>query len=110
MKRVPGIWKDDPRYVRRYLPVYLFFLSICRPKRASNLCHLCDAKMRLSHPPISITKPYMIMIIYGHMIAHPHLLVWATSERFLPTGGTFRVGLASESHWLQLVLVFTVHW
>ena len=28
----------------------------------------------------------------------PHLLVLATSERLLPTGGTFRVILASESH------------
>ena len=44
------------------------------------------------------------------LIAHPHLLVRATSERFLSIGGTFGVGLASESHWLQLVLVLTVHW
>jgi hypothetical protein len=40
--------------------------------------------------------------------AHPHLLVRAITERFLPTGGTFRVGLASESHWLQPLLVLTV--
>ena len=26
-------------------------------------------------------------------------MVWATSERFLPTWATFRPGLASESHW-----------
>jgi hypothetical protein len=32
------------------------------------------------------------------LIAHQHLLVRATNERFLPVGGTFRVGLASESH------------
>ena len=32
------------------------------------------------------------------LIAHPHLLVRATNERFLPAGTTFRVGLASESH------------
>ena len=44
------------------------------------------------------------------LIAHPLLLVQVTSERFLPTWVAFKVGLASESHWLQPVLVFTVHW
>ena len=33
-----------------------------------------------------------------HFITHPHLLVRATSEQFLPAGSTFRHGLASESH------------
>ena len=33
-----------------------------------------------------------------------------TSERFLLAGGNFRAIVASESHWLQLVLVSTVHW
>jgi hypothetical protein len=33
-----------------------------------------------------------------HHILSPHLLVLATSERFLPAGGTYRVILASESH------------
>ena len=52
--------------------------------------------------------------IYNHMKtqffeAHPHLMVRATSERFLPPGATFRVGLASESRWLQPVMVLTVH-
>jgi hypothetical protein len=45
----------------------------------------------------------------GTLIYSPHLLVWATSERFLPAEGTFRVILASESHWLQPVLVLSVH-
>ena len=45
-----------------------------------------------------------------YIIAHPHLLVRATSERFLPTWATFRAGLASENHWLQPVLVLTIHW
>ena len=40
----------------------------------------------------------------------PHLLVLAISERFLRAGGTFRAILASESHWLELVLVLSVHW
>jgi hypothetical protein len=30
------------------------------------------------------------------LIAHPHLLVWATIEWCLPAWVTFRVGLASE--------------
>jgi hypothetical protein len=44
------------------------------------------------------------------LIPSPHLLVLATSERFLSAGGTFRAILASESHWLQPVLVLSVHW
>ena len=44
------------------------------------------------------------------LIAHPHLLVRTTSKWFLPAGATFRDGLASESHWLQPMLVRTVHW
>ena len=42
-------------------------------------------------------------------IVHSHKLVRATNERFLPTWATFRDGLASESHWMPLVLEFTVH-
>ena len=47
-----------------------------------------------------------IMRLLCSCIAHPHLMVWATSERFLPTlvgWAIFRVGLASESDWLQPV-------
>jgi len=36
--------------------------------------------------------------------------VLVTIERFLPARGTFRAILASESHWLQPMLVFSVHW
>jgi hypothetical protein len=43
------------------------------------------------------------------LIAHPHLLVRAINEGFLSAGGTFRVGLANESHWWKLVLILTVH-
>ena len=32
------------------------------------------------------------------LIVHPHLLVRAISERFLPAWAIFRVGLVSESH------------
>ena len=41
------------------------------------------------------------------LLPSPHL---ATSERFLLARGTFRAILASESHWLQPVLVLSVHW
>ena len=34
----------------------------------------------------------------------------AASGWFLPAWVTFIVGLDSESHWLQLLLVLTVHW
>ena len=44
------------------------------------------------------------------IIVHPHLLVRVTSERDSYQQGIFlRVGLASESHWLQPMLVLTVH-
>ena len=42
--------------------------------------------------------------------ASPHLLVLTISERFLPAECTFRAILANESHWLQLVLVLSIHW
>ena len=38
------------------------------------------------------------------------MLVLATSERFLPTGDTIKTILASESHWLQPMLVLPVQW
>ena len=44
------------------------------------------------------------------LIAHLYLLVRVTSEPFLQGGTTFKVGLANESHWLQPMLVLTVHW
>ena len=46
----------------------------------------------------------------GPFIARPHLLVRATTERFPPARATFRSVLASESHWLQPLLVLTVRW
>ena len=44
------------------------------------------------------------------LIPYPHLLVLATSERFLPAWSIFRAILASESHWLQPMLVLSIHW
>ena len=46
---------------------------------------------------------------YLHL-AHPHLLVRATNNRFLLARATFRSVLASERNWLQAVLVLTVRW
>ena len=43
-------------------------------------------------------------------IARPQLLVRATIERFPPARATFRSVLASESQWLQPLLVLTVRW
>ena len=39
-----------------------------------------------------------------------HLIGRATSERFLQAWTAFRADLDIESHWLQPVLVLTVHW
>ena len=58
--------------------------------------------LNLTQPSIFGSHVHLVMI-------HTHLLVWATSERFLPAGSLLRVGLASESHWLQPVSVLTVH-
>jgi hypothetical protein len=39
----------------------------------------------------------MYLSMSCHLISSPHLLVLATSERFLPARGIFRAILASES-------------
>ena len=44
------------------------------------------------------------------LIAHPNLLVRVTNVRVLSARATFRVGLASESHRLQPMLMLTLHW
>jgi hypothetical protein len=49
-------------------------------------------------------------LCFLRLIRSPHLLVLATNEQFLPAWGTFRATLASESHWVQPVLVLSVHW
>ena len=43
-----------------------------------------------------------------YLKAHSHLLVRAINERFVPARVTFRSVLASESHWLQPMLVLTL--
>ena len=44
------------------------------------------------------------------LIVHPHIPVQGTNEQFLQAGATFSLGLASESHWLQPVMILTVQW
>ena len=45
------------------------------------------------------------------LVARTSMCGWAlTSERFLLTRATYRVGLANESHWTQLMLLLTAHW
>ena len=44
------------------------------------------------------------------LLAHLHSLVWGTSEQFLLARATLKIGLVSESHWMQPMLVLTVHW
>jgi hypothetical protein len=61
--------------------------------------------------PDHCSPPHLIILcIQVQLIAHPHLLVRATSERLLPAWGTFKVGLTSESHGLQPMLVLTIYW
>ena len=63
-----------------------------------------------------IPKPYLeakITIklqLQCELIAHPHLLMQASSDWFLPARTTFRSVLARESHRLQPLLVLTVRW
>ena len=52
------------------------------------LVHICSLIQEMCHPK-------------SCHIAHPHLLVQATTKRFLPARTTFRVGSTSDSHWLQ---------
>jgi hypothetical protein len=59
---------------------------------------------------IPVLSVWRLRYLVCFLLPSPHLLVLATSERFLPTWDTFRAILANESHWLQPVLVLSVHW
>ena len=52
----------------------------------------------------------LILIYLFQRLLLIYMLVRGTNERFLPTRVTFRASSASESHWLQPVLVLVVHW
>ena len=66
---------------------------------------------------INQTSPYgycrCVYSRHGHgiyHIAHPHFTGAGYQRTISPTRANFRTGLVSESHWLQPLLVLTVHW
>ena len=67
---------------------------------------------QIMRKPVEVVKGRILLVElkslsnHGCLYRHsPHLLVQATSERFL-----FKISLASESHWLQPMLVLSIHW
>ena len=69
-------------------------------------------KLRMSTNGFSLqssTSLPLIGLSLNLVIFHPHILVQATIERFLPAWTTFSPGSACESHLLQTMLVLTVH-
>ena len=67
--------------------------------------------MYLIYGPVTrFSKAATTPITSVTLLPSPNLLVLATSERFLSARGTFRAILASESHWLQPMLVLSVRW
>ena len=89
----------------------LNFLTISSQSRRSGLV----GKNGTNHlKPIYVTRLELCVVwvhdFYRSVVAHPHLLVRATNERFLSTRATFKSVLASESHWLQPMLVLIVRW
>ena len=79
------------------------FHRLCTVKRAS----WCTQMESLNE---ALGKAFLARLAGMELISSSHLLVLATNERFLPTRGTFRAILANESHLLQPMLVFSVHW
>ena len=69
-------------------------------------------KMFLDRSNFNILDPNIFFVLNTKvsLIAHPHILVHAISERFLLARATFRSVLASESYWLQLVFVLTIRY
>jgi hypothetical protein len=59
-------------------------------------CHIiCQLGLALDN--VDGVKGVFIELSF-RLIPSPHQLVMATSERFLPAGGTFRTIVANESH------------
>jgi hypothetical protein len=85
----------------------IYFLLGGRPGNCFYVIH--SLPYLPNHPSQTMLKYSLkYVLIHTLLIAHPHLLVRASSERFLPARDTFRVELANESHWLQPVLVLSV--
>ena len=82
----------------------IFIINTSTFKPCHNICQLGSAPDNVDGLKVMFYRTKF------RLIHSPHLMVRATSERFLPTGGTFRAILANESHWLQPMLVLSVHW
>ena len=116
--KLTGRRKKEPSHWRFWDITRILFSSI---QAILNLHQCRSTKIQIPvHPDFQANKwkpntgyyRNHVGVVYGggYFIAHPHLLVRATSKRFLQARATFRSVLASESHWLQPVLVLTVHW
>ena len=68
-----------------------------------------DMKLYLYVRRTIFTWTHKTCQIHYNLIAHPHLLVHATNEQFLPVGVIFRVDLANENHWMWPMLIGTAH-
>ena len=114
----PSCWTVWHNVCYLFLPFILFFLSVVggagREMNVSLHWHIRHTRHDIVWLRIRGTGPgenlYSIRFRVDSLIARPHLLVRATSERFPPARATFRSVLASESHCLQPLLVLTVRW
>ena len=84
---------------------HLHYMETTKPHQ-TRLAPLTSPPPPLRRRPRSLRR----IIWDNQLIAHPHLLVRATNVWVFSARANFRVGLANESHWLQPMLVFTVHW
>ena len=105
LKIVQVTMKHDPR-------IHVDFTSILHSHTPS--APQVWSRLGLARNFSTNESTWSVMVISSYnppTLTHsPHNLVRATSERFLPAGGTFRAILSSESHWLQPLLVLSVHW
>ena len=74
-------------------------------------CHLCMSQLTIS-PTFLHSRALSTHqdLACRYLIPSSHMLVLATNEQFLPAWSIFRAILASESHWLQPMLILSVHW
>ena len=83
--------------------------KVCDGNRKSANCELRCISERPMESLLTAVVLSTHPLVHRLIPSHP-LMVLATMERFLPTRGTFRAILANESHWLQPVLVLSIHW
>ena len=82
---------------------------LVRSTNAHYVCSLVQSLSILGGVGVMWFLSRVLHLLPTRLIHSPHLMVRATSEQFLSVGGIFRAILASESHWLQPVLVLSVH-